>query len=52
MLVLPDLQAALGLEDIAKPLAYVREAIDKYWSEGTFELTVNVGCASGRRVPG
>jgi hypothetical protein len=28
----------------------VRDAIDNYWSEGTFELTVNVGCASGRRL--
>jgi hypothetical protein len=28
----------------------VREAIDKYWSDGTFELTVNVGCATGRRL--
>jgi hypothetical protein len=28
----------------------VREAIDKYWSDATFELTVNVGCASGRKI--
>lgn len=31
------------------PFAYVREAIDKYWSDGTFEMTVNVGVVSGRR---
>jgi len=31
------------------PWAYVRDAIDKYWSGETFELTVNVGVVSGRR---
>jgi SAM-dependent methyltransferase len=48
-LILPDVKLNHGLEDTDKALAYVREAIDKYWSEGTFELTVNVGCAAGRR---
>ena len=28
---------------------YVQEAISKYSSEGVFELTVNVGGASGRK---
>jgi hypothetical protein len=28
----------------------VRDAIDKYWSEGSFELSINVGCATGRRL--
>ena len=28
----------------------LRDAIDKYWSDGTFELTVNVRCASGRKI--
>ncbi len=32
----------------SRAFAYVRDAIDKYWSDGTFELTVNVACASGR----
>ncbi len=50
LLVLPELRASLGLPDAEKALAYVREAIDKYWSDGAFELTVNVGCASGRRT--
>jgi SAM-dependent methyltransferase len=49
LLVLPELRASLNLSDLEEPLKYVREAIDKYWSEGRFELTVNVGCASGRR---
>jgi SAM-dependent methyltransferase len=51
LLVLPEAQLHLGLIDPEKPFDYVREAIDKYWSDGTFELTVNVGCATGRRVP-
>ncbi len=51
LLILPEVRQNLDLEDFEKPFAYVREAIDKYWSEGEFELTINVGCASGRRVP-
>jgi SAM-dependent methyltransferase len=49
LLILPELKVALGDIDLEKPLAYVRDAIDKYWSEGKFELTLNVGCASARR---
>jgi hypothetical protein len=48
---LPELKIHYGLDDSDKALGYVREAIDKYWSDGTFELTLNVGCASGRRAP-
>jgi SAM-dependent methyltransferase len=51
MLVLPDMQLNLGLADPDPAFDYVREAIDKYWSDGTFEVTVNVGCATGRRMP-
>lgn len=50
LLVLPDLRDNLGLEEPEKALAYVRDAIDKYWSDGAFELTVNVGCVTGRRT--
>jgi SAM-dependent methyltransferase len=50
LVVLPDWRANLGLEDPEKAFIYVREAIDKYWSDGAFELTVNVGCATGRRT--
>ena len=50
LLVLPELRLDLGLQDTVRPFAYVRDAIDKYWSDGAFELTVNVACASGRRV--
>ena len=51
LLILPEAQLNLNLTDPDKAFEYVREAIDKYWSDGTFELTVNVGCATGRRVP-
>jgi SAM-dependent methyltransferase len=50
LLVLPEIWATLEIPDIASPMAYVEEAINRYWSEEAFELTVNVGCASGRRV--
>jgi SAM-dependent methyltransferase len=46
--LLPELRGTLAMEDVEWPLSYVRDAIDKYWSDGTFEVTVNVGCASGR----
>ncbi len=49
LLILPELTMSLGGLDLEKPLAYARDAIDKYWSEGKFELTLNVGCASARR---
>lgn len=52
LVILPEIRSELGLEDAdTAPLAYVREAIDKYWGEGGFELTVNVGCVTGRLQP-
>jgi SAM-dependent methyltransferase len=51
LLILPEIRLELNLEDDIGPLSYVREAIDKYWSDGPFELTVSVGCATGRRLP-
>lgn len=50
LVVLPELRAGLDLPDADKPLAYVRDAIDKYWSDGAFELTVNVACVTGRKT--
>ncbi len=52
LIVFPDLRAMLPMaEEVAAPcLKYIHDAISKYWSEGVFELTVNVGCASGRRL--
>ncbi len=49
MLVIPELQAALPRQDLAAPLEYLRDAIDKYWSEGRFSLTIHAGCASARK---
>jgi SAM-dependent methyltransferase len=51
LMVLPDMRVQLPIEaSVVEPaLQYMAEAITKYWSEGVFELTVNVGCASGRR---
>jgi SAM-dependent methyltransferase len=48
-LILPEVKLHHRLDDAETPFAYVRGAIDKYWSDGTFELTVNVGCVTGRR---
>jgi SAM-dependent methyltransferase len=52
LLLMPEFRLGLPLEahpDLVDPFAYVRDAIDKYWSGGTFELTVSVGVVSGRR---
>lgn len=51
LLLLPEWQMNLGLEEPAFKAAfnYVRDAIDRYWSEGGFELSVIVGCARGHR---
>lgn len=51
LVVFPDMRALLEVDPSAVDAAfhYVYDAIAKYWSEGAFELTVNVGCASGRR---
>lgn len=48
LFILPELRSWLEKDDLERPLAYVRDAIDKYWSEGKLELTVSVGCASAR----
>ena len=49
LLILPEVKAWIGVDDVVKPLGYVRDAIDKYWSEGKLELSLNVGCASARK---
>jgi SAM-dependent methyltransferase len=51
LLILPEVRLNLELDDVETPFSYVREAIDKYWSQGPFELTINVACATGRRLP-
>jgi SAM-dependent methyltransferase len=49
LLILPELRTALQIPDLTRPLEYLRDAIDKYWSETKFSLSVNVGCASARK---
>jgi len=48
LLILPEIRSWIPNSDLTRPLDYAREAIDKYWSEGKLELTLNVGCASAR----
>jgi SAM-dependent methyltransferase len=49
LLVLPEVVIPASVAAKVDAFAYVRDAIDKYWSEGSFELTVSVGVVSGRR---
>jgi SAM-dependent methyltransferase len=50
LLILPELVPALDSQALAKPSLYLRDAIDKYWSEARFELSLSVGCASARKT--
>jgi SAM-dependent methyltransferase len=50
LLLMPEFRKNMATDEIGKPFFYVRDAIDKYWSEGDFELSVHVGCATARRV--
>jgi SAM-dependent methyltransferase len=52
LVVFADIAAMLPVDQSVLPAAfkYVEDAIQKYWSEGVFELTINVGCASGRKI--
>jgi SAM-dependent methyltransferase len=49
LLIIPEVRTWLAVNDLQKPLEYVRDAIDKYWSEAKLELSLNVGCASARK---
>ncbi len=51
LMVQPDMAKVLPVEpsQLENAFRYVEDAIQKYWSEGVFELTINVGCASGRK---
>lgn len=52
LLVAPDVRASLPPETgIDAAWSYGADAIAKYWSEIRFELTVNIGVASARRIP-
>lgn len=49
LLLLPEWETNLALDDatLGTALHYVRDAVDHYWAEGGFELTLHVGCACG-----
>jgi len=49
LLIIPQLDEALGAFDLSSPLTYVCDAVDAYWAEDDFPLTVKIGCASARR---
>ena len=49
LVLFPEFKAQLAVDDLEAAWEYVRDAVDKYWSDSIFELSVNVGCASGRR---
>ena len=51
LMLLPEWRTNLDLDETTfqAAFAYVREAIDRYWSEGGFELTLHAGCARGFR---
>ena len=50
LLILPELRASFPELNLDEPLQYVRDAIDRYWSENQFELSLSVGCASARKL--
>ena len=50
LLLLPELRLNMNMGDLEEAFEYVSDAIDRYWSDSAFELTVQVGCASGRRT--
>ena len=50
LLLFPEFQYQLGLADVTAPFDYVHDAIDRYWSETPFELTVEVGLVAGRKA--
>lgn len=51
LLLLPEWLTNLGLDEptFKAAFSYVRDAVDRYWSEGGFELSVTVGCTRGFR---
>lgn len=49
LLILPEVRSWLGTADLKEPLGYVRDAVDKYWSETQLGLSLSIGCASARK---
>jgi SAM-dependent methyltransferase len=49
LMVLPEQEAYMGPTDFVEPLAYVNDAIGKYWSGRDFELSLAIGTATARK---
>lgn len=51
LLVAPDLTSTIDAPPsiLEQAVEYARTAVSRYWSEGPFDLTVNLGCASARK---
>jgi SAM-dependent methyltransferase len=49
LFVVPETMAYARAEDLQAPLAYVGDAVAKYWSKRPFQLGLVVGTASGRK---
>ena len=49
LMILPDIASHFSGVDLTKAWKYTREAIDRYWAESDFDLSIVVGCVSGRR---
>lgn len=49
LLILPEVRTWLGTADLTTPLAYLRDAADRYWSETKLGLSLSIGCASARK---
>jgi SAM-dependent methyltransferase len=49
LMILPEIRTWMQVDDLERPLQYLSQAVDKYWSEDKLLLSVNVGCASARK---
>ena len=52
LVIAPEIAALIGDPAdavVAAAIDYAKGAITKYWSEGQFDLTVNLGCAIARK---
>ena len=51
LLLFPEWRMNLGFDEstMQSAFSYLREAVDRYWAEGGFELTLHVGCARAFR---
>jgi SAM-dependent methyltransferase len=51
LIVAPEIAALLGLPEgeVTPALEYAKLAVQNYWSEGQFDLTVNIGCVNARK---